>query len=729
MGLYGWKRSAALTIDYTKVAAAQTDFPVLLIWNGTSGNLPQEVYNASSLSPKSDGSDIRFSSDATGDNELAFEIVTFSPNANTANARVKIWVKLPTVSSTADTTFYMWWGNPNASAYAATDPYGRNAVWSNGFIGVFHLNESSGSTATNAVGSNNGTFNGTTFPNRVDTPYGGMQNFQNANGNYVSLGSGSPWAITGNLTISAIVTVTSWTATWQAIVAKGDGTYRIARNGSNNYPGFDRTTSGGNQQSYNTTPINSGYNHVAGTFSTSAGSYTYVNGSPGSVNSNTDATLSDSTVLCIGRNTAYTSRDWNGYIGEVKISNVVRSASWMSTEYNTTINFASFVSAGTPTYTGYYYNTLFPIGWTRVCALKIDRTKVPSTQTNVSLPFVWNGTSGNLPAEVYNASALSPASDGRDLRFTSDIDGKNMLPIEVDVFQPNANVANARVKLFTKVPTVSSTEDTVIYLWWRNTNAIAIPHTDTYGRNAVWSDYRAVWHMSGTGDVVDSTGNGYTAVNNGTTAGSSPLGAARSFNGASRQYLQVNGLLESQPTVRITALVSATALDSSGSDVFSIGDYVMMRLDASSPWNVGSYRYSSAWRTTAYAGVNTVNGGFYVHNYAVKPSKSFQIRRLNENYQQDSYTDAIVYSGLGSNTFIGRHGNGNEAFDFTGVIGELRVENRIISHEWAVMMSNSLLNPAAFAIADVPKTPATVGLNRAFNRGFEDGFNRGFDRI
>jgi hypothetical protein len=214
-----WRRCAQITIPTASVPGDQTDFPVKLAWNGTNGNVLAEVYNVGVTSPKSTGADIRFTSDSAGITELPFQIVTFSSNATVANARVLIWVKLSSVSSATPTSFYMWWNNPDAVAYAATDTYGRNNVWTNGFAGVFHLDESSGTTATNSVGSNDGTYTGTTFPNSVDTTYGYMQNFVNANGDYVALTGTSPWQITANLTMSAIVSVTSWTAAWQAIVA------------------------------------------------------------------------------------------------------------------------------------------------------------------------------------------------------------------------------------------------------------------------------------------------------------------------------------------------------------------------------------------------------------------------------------------------------------------------------------------------------------------------------
>lgn len=63
-------------------------------------------------------------------------------------------------------------------------------------------------------------------------------------------------------------------------------------------------------------------------------------------------------------------------------------------------------------------------------------------------------------------------------------------------------------EMWVKVPSLTST--TAIYVEWDGVSA-DYTVTDTYGRNAVWSNYRAVYHLNNT---TDSTGNGYTLTNN-----------------------------------------------------------------------------------------------------------------------------------------------------------------------------------------------------------------------
>lgn len=443
----GHERKCALTINYTSVPGDQTNFPVMLIWNGSTGNLPSEVYNNGANSPRSDGSDIRFSSDIAGKTQLPFEIVTFSPNSTVANARVLIYVKLASISSASNTVFYIWYKNGEASALPVTDTYGRNNVWTNEFVGVFHLNEPSGDPCTNSVGSNDGTYYGTSFPNRVDTTYGYMQNFVNANDNRVYLGGGSPWNITGNISISAIITVTAWTSSWQAIVAKGDGTYRLARDGSNNGLQFDRYT-GSVRSATNSTDISTGaYFHVAGTFGTTVGSYAYVNGTAGSLQSNTDATESNSDYLDIGRNVDYTARDWNGYIGEVRIANVERSSTWVTTEYNTLVNFTSFVTAGTPV---------------NVFGVQYSNT---NTGTSTSSSFSFNHTLDANSNRVVIVS-LTIESTGSVITATVTYNGVAMTQIgSVDVVSSSTHLTNYLFEILdANLPSLAGTYSVAVTL-------------------------------------------------------------------------------------------------------------------------------------------------------------------------------------------------------------------------------------------------------------------------
>ena len=113
--------------------------------------------------------DIRFTSDKAGTTELAFEIVAMDTISETG----EIWVKIPIVDYNDDTLIYMWYGDASLSAYAATDTYGSQAVWTD-YSAVYHMDNGNDSaptplnaTATNVTfgttqtkTTNSGSFNG-----------------------------------------------------------------------------------------------------------------------------------------------------------------------------------------------------------------------------------------------------------------------------------------------------------------------------------------------------------------------------------------------------------------------------------------------------------------------------------------------------------------------------------------------------------------------------------------
>ena len=98
----GWSYRKAITIDYMKVSADQTDFPVLISLISDPGLAAHA---------QASGSDILFTlSDET--TKIPHRIETYT---GTTGALVA-WVKVPSLSSSVNTLLYMYYGNPNAPA-------------------------------------------------------------------------------------------------------------------------------------------------------------------------------------------------------------------------------------------------------------------------------------------------------------------------------------------------------------------------------------------------------------------------------------------------------------------------------------------------------------------------------------------------------------------------------------------------------------------------------------
>jgi hypothetical protein len=333
--------------------------------------------------------------------------------------------------------------------------------------------------------------------------------------------------------------------------------------------------------------------------------------------------------------------------------------------------------------------------WGRKVKLTVDHTKVTGDETDAQIPLIWNGTNGNIPAEVYNAGATSPLSDGGDIRFSSDEAGTVELPMEIVTFTPNATVGSARVEIWVKLASISSANNTDFYMWWNNATAARYTYIDTYGRNAVWQNYFvAVYHMN-EGDAEDATGTSHTGTNYGTDDTTTALGTARLFVMSSRDYIKVVGLMGNNTTVSIFALVDNTDIDTNGAEVISLGDHVVIRLLASAANECFYYTGSGYYYTTN--NVSVQDQGLCSLHYICSPPGSTQRFYTNGGgVGTTTHNTAISYAGLGANTYIGRHGNGDTNKDYGGKIDELRISSVDKGTTHPVFEYNSTIGFATF---------------------------------
>lgn len=128
MALTGYSSKCDLEIQSSVVPAVATDLPVVII----GLNLPSEIFGVSG-GCKDDGSDIRFTTDSAGVNELPRDIVYIDKTTSTC----QIYVKIPSISDTVNTQFYVFWNNPNAEEPSGDSESGATSVWSD-YYGVFH---------------------------------------------------------------------------------------------------------------------------------------------------------------------------------------------------------------------------------------------------------------------------------------------------------------------------------------------------------------------------------------------------------------------------------------------------------------------------------------------------------------------------------------------------------------------------------------------------------------
>jgi predicted glutamine amidotransferase len=115
-----WQYRKTITIDPSQVSGDQTDFPVLV--DMVDSDLTGKV--------QLDGYDIVFADESNV--KLSHEIESY----DTSTGHLVAWVRIPSVSSTSFTTFYMYYGNPTAPNQE--DPA---TVWDTSYKLVLHLSE------------------------------------------------------------------------------------------------------------------------------------------------------------------------------------------------------------------------------------------------------------------------------------------------------------------------------------------------------------------------------------------------------------------------------------------------------------------------------------------------------------------------------------------------------------------------------------------------------------
>lgn len=152
----GWANKCPLTIQYTRVPTAVVDQPILLV----AANFPTGFLTQCNT----DGSDIRFASDSLGTTPYPRDIVSF----DVTNGYCTIYVKIPAISNTTNTTFWVFWGNSSANEPGVGDLSQNTLVWSK-WYGVVHFKNVT--TAWKGVKDTSGSWNGMTVIGTLPTTW------------------------------------------------------------------------------------------------------------------------------------------------------------------------------------------------------------------------------------------------------------------------------------------------------------------------------------------------------------------------------------------------------------------------------------------------------------------------------------------------------------------------------------------------------------------------------
>lgn len=360
----GWGRKCKLTIQNVKVPGSLTDFPALL----TLATLPSEMFDADGSYPAlNGGGDIRFSSDAAGAIQLACEVVTFVTNNDPALGSAEIWVKVPSVASTTDTDFYVWYNKAGETQPAETDTYGKHNAWDSNFKLVQHMSQDPSGTAPqmidSTVNSNDGTSGGTmTSSDLVAAKVGNGLDFDGTN-DLINCGNGASIDSLETMTVSAWfkTDIIPGAGIYPHIICQRNTSQRIwhlyldgGDLGRAVYVLGYSTTSADARTAWTPT-INIWYHFCAIFSSVDKIPHIFINGSEGAYDTQitgVGTVVLNNTIDVLIGNRVGSDRTWDGLLDEVRISNVVRSADWITAEYNNQNDPGTFIVEGTPESTG-----------------------------------------------------------------------------------------------------------------------------------------------------------------------------------------------------------------------------------------------------------------------------------------------------------------------------------------------------------------------------------------
>lgn len=325
------------------------DFPVYL--DITDLNL-RSTTNGGHIQ-SANGFDILFTSSDCS-TALLFQIEEYNP----VTGQLIVWVRVPILSATNNTQFFLYYGN---SAIAA-DP-SSTSTWNSDFEGVWHMNNDPSSSLLNDYTGNgiNGTsFGAMTATDLIPGKLGNGINFDGSN-DYFALAS-KFYTNQGEI---AQISISAWVNTtyssngafnnWSILDFDRSEYFNIFVHG-NGQLGF-ATRAGGISDSYGGTPgdLNDGnWHYVVGVFN-GTNKLLYIDGAlsltvanpHGGVSLGTGTNRfgfigegSEASTFNANRNNIY----YNGSYDEIRFLNTSLSSDWISTEYNNQNSPSTFYS-------------------------------------------------------------------------------------------------------------------------------------------------------------------------------------------------------------------------------------------------------------------------------------------------------------------------------------------------------------------------------------------------
>lgn len=601
-----WTYSREITIDHTKVAGDLINFPVLV----------KTTLNISKV--QTDGDDIVFTN--SQGMKLSHEIELY----NGSSGELVVWVNITSLSSTTDTTLWMYYDNPMCS-----NQQNKYGTWDSDYIAILHMNGTSSTAITDS----------TAYKNNVTGVVGNPTYQQTGKAGYSVQFPGTAY-----LTFSSPVRNNPPIAVeaWAKPTTFNQGNYFLSNGAESNGNGFTMDFDGGSGANYMamTNASNSRTVHIQQESSSTGTWYYYGMSWSGAFNDNgifcvqssktTVAPTSYVSIgnynLCIGVNGAgATSSYWpfTGYVDEIRISKIARTDAWLLTSYNSINSSSTFVSIGEEhLQPSFWWNT----NWSYDRILPIFN---PSNLYQMKI-VIGESQDGDVNCNGHCKNDFS------DIRFV-DIDNSTELPYWIENF-----TAGDQATFWVKLPNNVQTDGAIV-LYYGNPSAVSLSNGEatflTFINNTDgWTGDTQILSMDG-GRIRIYSGPGPIVYHTITTGGNYDISVDAKIEEIQDPYINYLGVTVSDGTANYNDFSSL----SSASDwnnyqyVSNNGNgYVLY-----SPWAAEKNR---EWMEVVRTSVAKVDYYLYEENGSLLASA------INQNYTWSTAT-TITHVRLGASIY------------------------------------------------------------------------------
>jgi hypothetical protein len=353
--------------------------------------------------------------------------------------------------------------------------------------------------------------------------------------------------------------------------------------------------------------------------------------------------------------------------------------------------------------------------------ITINHLKVADDLTN--FPMLISIYDSDLHTEVQ--------ANGADIAFSN---GSNWLDHEIEDFKKDYNGTHAQLVAWVRIPSLSSSIDTKIYMYYGNSTM-----GSRQNPSGVWNpSFKGVWHLNTT--LLDSTSNDNDGTNSvpGPDDGPGYIANGRDYGITDYSNMGSGASIDNVFNGGATVSVWIYPEGWGGADFGRILDKATATSGANgwvicldggvSPWynQLLFYRGFSTNRGLWMSGDNTIAINEWHHivitydDSSVSNDPSIYINGVLESGEsgwEDDTPGGTASSDAAQSVYIGNFKDGGRGFD--GGIDEVRVISGIKSNQWIQTEYNNQYNPNTFYTVsssfEIDKIPPDITINLPTN--------------